>query len=379
MVGGGGIAALETVLALQRLAGARAEIELIAPTAELVHRPGAVAAPFDGTVVPRYDLRAIARDRGFKLRQDTVVRIDTEAHSVLTRTGREVRFDDLVIASGARNVGVVPGALTFRGPAESGHVRSLLDRMLAGAIGHLAFIAPTGATWSLPLYELALQTGALLRCEGVGAKLTLITSERSPLAAFGPEAGAAVTELLAERGVDLRTSATAVSVDGGQVYLSGEAPLAVDAAIALPGLVGPRIPGLPADRLGFLPVDAFCRVDAGSRVYAIGDVAAQAVKQGGLAVQQADVAAVSIAAGLGVAVTPVPYRPLLRGLLLTGGAPLYLRREVGDAGVNAVSDQPLWWPATKVAGGRLSPYLASRPDLLVPKGPHNGQSDQAAA
>ena len=113
-------------------------------------------------------------------------------------------------------------------------------------------------------------------------------------------------------------------------------------------------------------------------VYAAGDVTAFAVKQGGLAAQQAEAVAEAIAARAGAPVDPAPFRPVIRGLLLTGAEPIYLRAELradGTAGVaaasgllqpaSASSDRPLWWPPAKVAGRYLAPYLATaRPSRL---------------
>ena len=63
-------------------------------------------------------------------------------------------------------------------------------------------------------------------------------------------------------------------------------------------------------------------------VLAAGDATTFPIKQGGLATQQADAAAATIAHALGATVEPTPFAPVLRGLLLTGGAPLYLRAEL---------------------------------------------------
>ena len=52
------------------------------------------------------------------------------------------------------------------------------------------------------------------------------------------------------------------------------------------------------------------------------------VKQGGIAAQQAEAAAEAIAFEAGVELTPRPFRPVLRGLLLTGEGPRYLRGEL---------------------------------------------------
>jgi sulfide:quinone oxidoreductase len=118
---------------------------------------------------------------------------------------------------------------------------------------------------------------------------------------------------------------------------------------------------VPVDALGFVPVDPYTRVPGMNGVHAVGDIAAHAVKQGGLSAQQADVAAAVLAAGAGAPVTPEPYRPVLRGLLLTGGGATYVRHD--PAGTSEVSDEMLWWPPGKIAGRHLGPYLAGRLDL----------------
>ena len=63
-------------------------------------------------------------------------------------------------------------------------------------------------------------------------------------------------------------------------------------------------------------------------VFAAGDITNFPVKQGGIATQQADTVAAVIAASAGSDVDPHPFRPVLRGLLLTGGQPRYFRQEI---------------------------------------------------
>jgi sulfide:quinone oxidoreductase len=155
----------------------------------------------------------------------------------------------------------------------------------------------------------------------------------------------------------------------GALLTRGGGSIAADGVIALPKLEPPAIAGLPA---GFLEIDEHARVVGVPHVYAAGDVTAGAVKQGGLATQQADAAAESIAAEAGADVEPRPYRPVLRGLLLTGDAPIYLRSELSWAhgaltrGVarrlpkrGTVSSGALWWPPAKLAGRHLSAWFAS--------------------
>jgi sulfide:quinone oxidoreductase len=85
----------------------------------------------------------------------------------------------------------------------------------------------------------------------------------------------------------------------------------------------------------------------------------RSLKQGGLAAQQADVAAAAIAARAGEAVKVAPYEPVLRGLLLTGGEPEFLEKLPGAPPLSHSSAQFLWWPPQKVAGRHLAPYLKS--------------------
>jgi sulfide:quinone oxidoreductase len=138
--------------------------------------------------------------------------------------------------------------------------------------------------------------------------------------------------------------------------------------VALPRLLGPRLRGVPADPEGFLPVDRHCRVRGVDHVYAAGDATASTPKQGGLAAQQADAAAEALAAWAGAPIRPRPFEPVLRGMLLTGDEPAYLRADTrGDRRRSLVGAGPMWWPPAKIAGRHLAPYLASR-GVRVPDG-----------
>ncbi len=92
-------------------------------------------------------------------------------------------------------------------------------------------------------------------------------------------------------------------------------------------------------------------------VYAAGDLTQFPVKQGGIAAQQADAVASAIAADAGATVKPTAFKPVLRGLLLTGRAPRFLRSKMGTS--HSLADtEPLWWPPAKIVGRYLTPFLA---------------------
>jgi sulfide:quinone oxidoreductase len=109
-------------------------------------------------------------------------------------------------------------------------------------------------------------------------------------------------------------------------------------------------------------VAAYGRVRGVDRVWAVGDMTTRPLRQGGLATQQAEVAAADIAAQVaGSDVEVPPYQPTLRGMLLTGSEPLYLERDPRAPVRSTASSERFGRPAQKIAGNRLGPYLESAP------------------
>jgi sulfide:quinone oxidoreductase len=117
---------------------------------------------------------------------------------------------------------------------------------------------------------------------------------------------------------------------------------------------------LPLGELGFIRVDRFGQVPDAGPIYAAGDATEFPVKHGGLAAQQADTAAESIAALAGAQCTPEPFDPVIYGMLLTDDKPLYLSAQItgGHGFSSEVSDTPTWSPPEKIHAKYLAPYLA---------------------
>jgi sulfide:quinone oxidoreductase len=309
-----------------------------------------------------FDLRKIASDHAAQLQLGTLAAVQADRR-VITAGGDELAYDALVVAVGARPTSWLTGAVHFRGPEDVERIRALVSGLDAGDINSLVFTSPARAAWTLPMYELALLTAShLSERGGADAQLTIVTPEQEPLAMFGPAASKHVRDLCSDRGIRLRTAAAATSFDRGRLEIDPSASVEADAVVALPALEGHPIGGLPRDAEGFIPVDEHCAVEGLEHVFAAGDGIAYPIKQGGLATQQADTAARAIAAGLGAEVEPHPFSPCLRGQLLTGLGPTYLRAtpEPEGVGAQALALNPLWWPPSKIAGRYLAPYLASR-------------------
>ena len=184
LIAGGGVAALETVLALKALAGDRVAIELLAPAGEYVERPSSVLSPFGGAPAPRVPLDGLA-ELGVIRHRGALAGVDPDRREVRTTDGGRLAYDQLVVATGAHSGEGVPGATTFRGPISAGAVESAIR----GAESRIVFVAPEEAGWLLPLYELALVTAHEFPD---GPDVVVVTHEPRPLDLFGPIASDAL-------------------------------------------------------------------------------------------------------------------------------------------------------------------------------------------
>jgi sulfide:quinone oxidoreductase len=357
LIVGAGSAALEAAFRLQRIAEERVETTILAPDDHFATHAMAVLVPFAAGDVPHEPLARMAFEAGARLHRGRMASVDTDAHQVLTAEGQAIDYDALLIAVGAVQRSPLPHALAFGGPGTEEHMHGLVQDLEAGYVRRIAFVVPPGATWPVPLYELALMTADRAYEMGQDPELTLVTAEESPLGLFGPEASSTLAARLAKRGIAVYAGVHAQVPTAGVVELhpSGER-LSVSRVVTLPILDGPAVTGLPHDAHGFLPVDRHGRVQGARDVYAAGDATHHPIKQGGLACQQADAAAEAIAAQAGVAIEPEPYAAMLQGVLLTERAATSLRQET-SAGV--VPGQAVWWPPAKIAGRELSRHLSS--------------------
>jgi sulfide:quinone oxidoreductase len=366
LIAGGGVAGLETLLALRALAADRVDITVVSPNVTFVNRSMAVDQPFKRQRVRGIRLQDAAADLDARWHQGALDRVEHHQQRVVTKDGDKLRYDLLVLAIGAHPIreGVSDGVLTYHDGRDGSSYRVLLHQLRERRVTKLAFVKPAGASWPLPLYDLALMTAADCAAHDLPeVELSLITPEDGPLGIFGGPASAAVRRLLDEAGVALHTSSYGVPSRHGWLDISpGRRRLSVERIVTEPRLVGPRLRGVAAARDGFIHTDAHGRLPALDGVFAAGDATAFPIKQGGLAAQQADAVAETIAASVGAEIDPQPFRPVLRGLLLTGGAARYLRSDIsGEAGDDStISSTTLWWPPDKLAGRYLAPYLSSQ-------------------
>ncbi|MEW1844281.1 FAD-dependent oxidoreductase [Nonomuraea angiospora] len=169
------------------------------------------------------------RDHAVDLRTGvTVTDLDRAAHQVTLSDGERLRYDKLLLATGAR-----PRRLTVPGH-DRGNVLYLRtvddsDRLRATLSG-AGRIVVVGAGW------IGLETAAAARAAGV--EVTVVEQERQPLlGALGPEIGAVFAGLHREHGVDLRLGAGLAAVTESGVRLADGTHLDADAVVAGIGAV----------------------------------------------------------------------------------------------------------------------------------------------
>jgi len=342
---------------------------MLAPNELFVMRPMTGREPYSYAAAGHYSMKEIAADLGLELRLDRFAWLDRGEQVVHTREGDAVSYDALLIAVGARSSKRFPRATTLEEPRIEQQMQGVIQDLEVGYIRRVAFVVPSQTCWPLPLYELALLTAKRALEMNSHVSVTLITPESAPLAVFGDVVSREIKHVLDGSDILAITSARCGMHSSGPltIYPDGR-ELVVDRVVTVPQLFGPSVPGVPRDTEGgFIAVDEHCRVEGLENVFAAGDGTNFPVKYGGIAAQQADTAARSIAAMAGASVEPEPLRPVLESILLGPRNPLYLRaRLIGGRGYDSeVSETPLWSPSTQVASRYLGNYIEARQRSVV--------------
>ena len=258
-------------------------------------------------------------------------------------------YDQLVLATGAKAVPAYRDALTFgEDPAEE-RLHGLLADLEQGYAKRVAFVVPGEAAWTLPLYEIALMTARQVWGMGIdGVQFTLVTPEERPLAMFGAAGERRGRGDARRRGHRVRRPAP-IRASGAATWSPTPAAGASTstASSRCRSSAGAALPGVPADGTGFIPVDAHGRVAAHPastpRVTASTSRSSRAASRRSRPTRSPQ----AIAARAGADVEPEPFRPVLRGLLLTGGDDRYMRHAVAGGGGRGARS-----PATRCGGRR---------------------------
>jgi sulfide:quinone oxidoreductase len=282
LIAGGGVAGLETLLALHALAADRVDITILAPDLKFVNRSMSAQQPFKVQRGRGIRLEDTAAELGAHWHRGTLDRVVHAEHRAVTRDGDELAYDTLVLALGAhpKSEWQSEDVLTYRGGRDGPNYRLLLHQLREGRVEKVAFVKPAGASWPLPLYDLALMTAAECAAHSrAEVELSLITPEEEPLGVFGSRASAAIRTILGESGVTLHTGSYGQPGARGRLDISpGHRSLAVERIVTEPRLVGPSLRGIPSGHGGFIQTDAHGRVPGLDDVFAAGDATTFPVK-----------------------------------------------------------------------------------------------------
>jgi sulfide:quinone oxidoreductase len=368
LIAGGGVAALETMMALRALAGDRVDITLLAPGRDFHYRPMAVAEPFTIARARHIALVAVAHDFDTRLVHGELAGVEPADHQAVTLAGERIDYDALVIACGAQMRPAFAGAITINDRTIGATLRGLVQDVEEGYTREIAFVAPAQPFWPMPLYELALLTAHRAYDMNVSVDIAIVSPESAPLTALGAGVSTELRKLLRNARISFHGSSLAELAHGELTLRPSTVRMRPDRVVAMPLLAGPQITGVASDPHGFIAVSEHGEVRGLHGVYAAGDVTTFPIKHGGIAAQQADVIAAAIAARAGAAIEPEPWVPVIRGAMLTGIGTRYVEAELVDGhdARSTFSDVCPWDPPTKIAARHLGPYLAQGDRSVVP-------------
>jgi len=302
---GGGVGGTIVANLVAKQTQGRAHVTLVDATGIHVYQPG-----FLYVAIGLEQPAALHRPESRLLRDDVslvvgrATQVDPAAHTVLLESGRQLRYDHLVLATGSRTMmGEVPGGLgahDFYTMSGAKRLFKALEDFQAGTI----VIGVAGIPYKCPPapVEFAFLLDDYLRARGIRNQTEI--KLLSPLnRAFTIEATSKLVQpILAERGIELTGFFNVESVDPVAktvTSLEGET-VGYDLLILVPPHRGQEvieISGL-GDERGWVPVDKNTLKHAHfADIWAIGDTTSIPIsKSGSVAHYEATVAAAEIAA-----------------------------------------------------------------------------------
>jgi sulfide:quinone oxidoreductase len=305
LVLGGGVGGTMCANLIAKHSGGRAHVTIVDTTGIHVFQPG-----FLYVAVGQEQPSALKRPEARLLRHDVTLivdracRVDPAEQKVALASGKTLRYDTLVVATGSRTVmEEVPGAqdshdfYTMTGAVK---LFKALDSFTGGAI----VIGVAGIPYKCPPapVEFAFLLDDYLRARGIRNKTEI--KLLSPLnRAFTIEATSKLVQpILAERGIELTGFFNVESVDGqarSVTSMEGET-VSYDLLVLVPPHRGQQVieDSNLGDERGWIPVDKnTLRHDRFQGIWAIGDATNIPIsKSGSVAHYEASVAAAEIVA-----------------------------------------------------------------------------------
>jgi sulfide:quinone oxidoreductase len=274
----GGIGGVATVNRLRRRLGRRHRIVLVNRDPDF-RFPASYLWVMSGQRRPHQVIRPLQalQGRGIDVVIGAVDAIDP-ANRTVTVEGRQITADHLVVSLGADNAAdTIPGLQaageTF---ATLGGAQRLAQAVTALTRGRVLVVtaAPLYRCPAAP-YEAALLIDAMLRRNGVRRNVDVVlhSAEPGPMAVAGANVSAAVTALLADRGIDYRPSHQITAAETGRADFTDGQSEAFDLLVYMPPIRPPAVVAASplASTGGWIDADRNTLATAFPGVYAIGD------------------------------------------------------------------------------------------------------------
>jgi sulfide:quinone oxidoreductase len=216
--------------------------------------------------------------KGIEVVRGEVERIDPERREAVV-DGRTWKADHVIIALGAEFApeavpGLATAGLTFCTLDGAARLRDALDRLRSGRVVLLT-AAPAYKCPAAP-YEAAMLIDGMLRRRGLrsAVDISLHSAEPGPMGVAGPEASAAVREMVEHKDIAYHPEHLIARAEPGRAHFTDGASADFDLLVYVPPIRPPRVLANSAlvDDNGWVHVDRHTMETRFPGVYAIGDV-----------------------------------------------------------------------------------------------------------
>jgi sulfide:quinone oxidoreductase len=184
-----------------------------------------------------------------------------------------ISYDMLVLASGAEMKPEIPNAETFFTMDGAERLHSVLRDFRGGSVA----VVITSTPYKCPgaPAEGAMLIRDFLQDRGVSARVDLYTPEPAPMPVAGPQLGAAVRTMLADRSVGYYPVHSFRTAEPGRLHFENREPVAADLIVAIPRHLPPpviRSAGV-ANEAGWAAANPRTLATNDPVIFAIGDCA----------------------------------------------------------------------------------------------------------
>ena len=283
---------------LRRVLGADVRISVVDQDDNHVYQPGLLFLPFGlATTEELVRPRALQLHGAIGYHRGAVEHVDVERHQVFLDDGTLLRYDILVVATGARLIPEETEGLTGPGWGRSVHTfydlpgaATLADALRTFDHGRLVVnVVDLPIKCPVAPLEFCFLADWYFRERGVRDNIDIVYATPLDAAFTKPVAARALSGLLEEKGVELVTEFNTGEVEaddtGGRLISFDGQEIEFDRAVVVPAHSGAawvgRSPGL-GDDLDFVPTDQHTLVSTASPdVFVIGDAAAVPTSKAG--------------------------------------------------------------------------------------------------